>query len=218
MSFKILLLEDDLLFGETLQDFLEEEGCEITLCRNGEEALETIYANRFDLYLLDINVPLIDGLTLLSELRSANDITPAIYLTSYNDKETLAKAFENGGDDYLKKPFDMDELLLRIHALMRRAQGERKLCIKELCIDDKYKRVMYKEQELRLATKEYQLLRLLMRHVGEVVTKEMIIEALWNASQSVSDGAIRVYINRLKHELDDFSIENIRGVGYRFVS
>ncbi len=218
MSYNILLLEDDLLFGETLQDFLEESDCIVTHCRNGEEALEMTYENRFDLYLLDINVPLVDGLTLLSELRSANDSTPAIYLTSYTDKETLARAFENGADDYLKKPFDMDELILRINALMRRTKGKSKLCVKELCVDDKHKRVTYKDKEIRLAAKEYQLLKLFLNNVNEVVTKEMILESLWNSSESVSDGAIRVYINRLKQELSDFSIENIRGVGYRFVS
>ncbi len=218
MSFNILLLEDDLLFGETLQDFLEESDCLVTHCRNGEEALEMTYSSRFDLYLLDINVPLIDGLTLLSELRSANDSTPAIYLTSYTDKETLERAFENGADDYLKKPFDMDELILRIHALMRRSKGKSKLCVKELCMDDKHKRVTYKDKDIRLAAKEYQLLKLFLNNVDEVVTKEMILESLWSSSESVSDGAIRVYINRLKQELSDFSIENIRGVGYKFVS
>ncbi|MEA3522855.1 MAG: response regulator transcription factor [Campylobacterota bacterium] len=217
MSFKILVLEDDLLFGETLQDFLEDADCSVTYCRNGEEALEATYSNRFDLYLLDINVPLIDGVTLLGELRGANDTTAAIYLTSHTDKETLSRAFKNGADDYLKKPFDMDELMLRIYALMRRTKGESKICIKELCIDDKHKRVSYKNSEIRLAAKEYQLLKLFMNNAGEVVTKEMILEALWNSSESVSDGAIRVYINRLKQELDAFSIENIRAVGYRFV-
>lgn len=218
MSFNILLLEDDLLFGETLQDFLEDEGHTITLCRNGEEAMEKIYASRFDLYLLDINVPLIDGLTLLSELRNSNDCTPAIYLTSYTDKKTLSKAFEQGGDDYLKKPFDMDELILRINALMRRSRGKLNLCVGELCIDDKHKKVTYRSQELKLAVKEYQLLVLFMHNVNEVVTKEMIIENLWSSSENVSDGAIRVYVTRLKQELADFTIENVRGVGYRFVS
>jgi len=218
VSFSILLLEDDLLFGESVQDFLEEEEFEVTRCRHGEEAIALTYANKFDIYLFDINVPLIDGVTLLEELRSTNDCTPAIFLTSYSDKETLARAFEIGGDDYLKKPFDMDELLLRIKALIRRSQGKEKLCVKELCLDNKHKRVMYKDKEIRLAGKEFALLALFVRHKDEVVTKEMIIEALWNASESVSDGAIRVYINRLKQELESFRIENIRGVGYRFVS
>jgi DNA-binding response OmpR family regulator len=216
--YNILLLEDDILFAETLVDFLEDNECKVSHCANGEEALEMTYKNRFDLYLLDINVPLVNGLTLLNELRSANDSTPAIFLTSYADKDTLAKAFEKGADDYLKKPFDMDELLFRINALMRRSKGKSKLCIKELCLDDRHKSVTYRDKEIRLAVKEYQLLKLLMSNKNEVVTKEMILEALWNSSESVSNGAIRVYINRLKQELDNFNIENIRGVGYRFVS
>ena len=218
MSSKVLLLEDDALFGETLSDFLEEEGYEVQLCRNGEAALDRTYADKFDIYLLDINVPLIDGMTLLHELRGAHDTTPAIFVTSYQDKQTLSRAFQEGGDDYMKKPFDMDELLFRMQALLRRSKGEPRLCIDTLCLDRDSRMVYYKGQELRFSAKEFTLLELFMRHVGDVVTKEMIVEALWSSSESMSDGAIRVYINRLKQELDDFIIENIRGVGYRFVS
>ena len=218
MSTKVLLLEDDALFGETLGDFLEEEGYDVKLCRNGEAALDSTYGDKFDIYLFDINVPLIDGMTLLHELRGANDTTPAIFVTSYQDKETLAKAFHEGGDDYMKKPFDMDELLMRMQALLRRSKGEPRLCIDTLCLDRDSRMVYYKGKELRFSAKEFTLLELFMRHVGDVVTKEMIVEALWSSSESMSDGAIRVYINRLKQELDDFVIENIRGVGYRFVS
>ncbi len=218
MSFNILLLEDDLLFAETLEDFLQDSGYKVFRCANGEAALELTYENRFDLYLLDINVPLIDGLSLLNELRMADDDTPAIFLTSYSDKETLSRAFKNGGDDYLKKPFDMDELVFRINALMRRFKGAEKLCIKELCLNEKHKSVKYRQRDIKLAVKEYQLLKLLMSNADEVVTKEMILRTLWSSSESVSDGAIRVYITRLKQELPEFVIENIRGVGYRFVS
>ncbi len=217
MSIKILLLEDDALFGESLVDFLEEEGCEVTLCRDGEEALQITYEQRFECYLFDINVPLVDGLTLLGELRGAHDTTPAIFLTSHTDKSVLTEAFERGGDDYLKKPFDLDELLLRIHALLRRTRGNEKRCVGNLCLDGERKIATLDGRELRLAAKEFALLALLMREAGEVVSKEMIIEALWNASENVSDGAIRVYINRLKQELEGMSIENIRGVGYRLV-
>ncbi|MDP1784659.1 MAG: response regulator, partial [Sulfuricurvum sp.] len=117
MSTNILLLEDDLLFGESIQDFLEEEGYVVTLCRNGHEALEVTYAAKFDLYLLDINVPLMNGLSLLGLLRKAEDQTPALFLTSHSDMETLTQAYENGADDYLKKPFDIQELTVRIRAL-----------------------------------------------------------------------------------------------------
>lgn len=214
---KILLLEDDLLFGESIVDVLEEEGFGVVLCRNGQDALDETYKNRFDLYLLDINVPLIDGLSLLQELRRANDYTPTIYLSSHQEIETLSKAFDIGAEDYLKKPFDTDELLVRIHALLRRNKGKKKHCIGELCLDEVHKCVFLGERELALSLKEFQLMSLLIRNAGETVTKEAIMDTLWNPSEMISDGAIRVYINRLKQEIGSDMIVNIRGVGYRLV-
>ena len=218
MSTKILLLEDDLLFGESIVDVLEEEGFEAVLCRNGHEALDATFKTQFDLYLFDINVPLLDGLSLLGELRKADDSTPAIYLTSHTEIGVLSQAFETGADDYLKKPFDTDELIIRVHALLRRSKGKNRLSAGDLTLDEEHKSVRMGETELPLSLKEYQLLALFIRHAGEVVTKEMIMDALWSPSEMISDGAIRVYINRLKQEIGSERIVNIRGVGYRLVS
>jgi len=219
VSIKILFLEDDLLLGESIQDFLEEEGFEVDFCRNGQEALSATFNTRFDLYLLDINIPLIDGLALLKELRDSRDDTPAIYLTSHKDPAILRKAYENGADDYLKKPFDTDELLLRINALLRRRNGTAKRqCVGELCLDREHKAVFLEGKEIVFSPKEYQLIALLIQNVGEVVTKEMMIDELWNASEMMSEGAIRVYINRLKQEIGNDRIINVRGMGYRLVS
>ena len=199
-------------------DVLEEEGFEVTLCPNGQVALDETYKNHFDLYLLDINVPLIDGLSLLQELRRANDATPCIYLSSHQEIETLTRAFEIGAEDYLKKPFNTDELLVRIHALLRRSKGKARQCIGELCLDELHKTISLGGKELPLSLKEYQLMALFIRNAGEIVTKEMIMDTLWNPSEMISDGAIRVYINRLKQEIGSELIVNIRGVGYRLVS
>jgi DNA-binding response OmpR family regulator len=215
---KILLLEDDLLFGESIVDVLEEEGFEVVLCRNGQSALDETYKNHFDIYLLDINVPLIDGLSLLRELRRANDTTPTIYLTSHQEIEKLTEAFEIGADDYLKKPFNTDELLVRIHALLRRNKGKVRHCIGELCLDELHKTISMRGKDIPLSLKEYQLMALFIRNAGEIVTKEMIMDTLWSPSEMISDGAIRVYINRLKQEIGAELIVNIRGVGYRLVS
>lgn len=218
MSIKILLLEDDLLFGESIQDLLEEEGYILTLCRNGQEALDATYKHRFDLYLLDINVPLIDGLSLLHELRDSADDTPAIFLTSHRETQVLSKAFEYGGDDYLKKPFDTEELLVRIQALLRRSKGKHRRCAGDLCLDEGHKSIFLGGNELHFSLKEYQLMALFIRNVGEIVTKEMIMNELWSASENISDGAIRVYINRLKQEIGSERIVNVRALGYRLVS
>jgi len=218
VSTKILLLEDDLLFGESIVDMLEEEGFEVVLCRNGQEALDQTFANHFDLYLLDINVPLLDGLSLLRELRRANDCTPTIYLTSHQEIGVLTQAFEIGADDYLKKPFDTNELLVRMQALLRRSKGKTRLSAGDLSLDEQHKCVWMGEKEVPFSLKEYQLMALFIRNAGEIVTKEMIMDALWSPSEMISDGAIRVYINRLKQEIGSERILNIRGVGYRLVS
>ncbi|MBU0720523.1 response regulator transcription factor [bacterium] len=214
----ILLLEDDLLFAETLVDLLEDAGHEVLHCPNGQEALDATFAKKFDLYLLDINVPLINGITVLKELREAKDDTPAIFLTSHKNKEMLTQGFSNGADDYITKPFDTDELILRINALLRRTKVDTTICVGLLCHDEIHKRIFYDKEELDLSKKEYELLLLLMRHVNNSVPKELIINELWSISESGSDGAIRVYINRIKQLLPHMRIENIRGIGYKLVS
>lgn len=215
---RVLLLEDDPLFADTLVDFLQESGFEVELAPNGQSALDKTFTQKFDLYLLDINVPLIDGITLLKELRDSNDNTPAIFLTSHKDKEMLKKGFVSGADDFLTKPFDTDELLLRINALLKRFQSESALCIGLLCSDDIHKRISYNKEELDLSKKEYELLLLLMKHANNTVPKEMILNELWSSSEGGSDGALRVYINRIKQLIPQINIENVRGIGYKLVS
>lgn len=218
MLIKILLLEDDPLFGESIQDFLEEEGFEVTLVPNGQEALSATYENQYDIYLFDINVPLIDGLSLLSDLRGSNDQTPTIFLTSHQELTILTEAFKNGADDYLKKPFATDELIARIHAILRRSGGSKEIhSVGDLSIDTQHKVILVAGKEILLSPKEYQLMALFIRNAGEIVTKEMITNELWSASEPSSEGAIRVYINRLKQEIGNERIINARGLGYRLV-
>ena len=217
-SVKILLLEDDLLLGETLEDLLDDASYSVTWCKNGQEALDAAFSDKYNLYIFDINVPLINGLTLLKELREAQDNTPAIYLTSHQEKSVMQEGFHSGADDFLKKPFDSDELLLRIEALLRRTQGSTKKCTGTLCIDAKRSVIYEGERELRLSKKEYTLLALFIESGEQTTSKEMIMEALWSTGGSVSDGSIRVLITRLKQELQSIEIENIRGIGYRLVS
>lgn len=218
VSIKILLLEDDLLFAETLSDLLEEEGYDVTHCPNGQVALDLTFNTKFDLYLLDINVPLINGVTLLKELRGADDNTPSIFLTSHKDKEMLTKGFLSGADDYITKPFDSDELILRINALIKRFKPTTLNSIGLLSHDEIHKMILYDGKHLELSFKEYQLLLLLMQHVNNPVPKELIFDELWSTSQTASQGAIRVYINRIKQLLPEFEIQNIRGIGYKLVS
>lgn len=218
MSTKILFLEDDLLFAESIIDLLEEESFIVEHFSNGQSALDATFDKKFDIYLLDINVPIINGKTLLKELRDSKDNTPTIFLTSYKDKDTLVDSFNAGADDYISKPFDNDEFILRLKALMRRANIQSIKKVGALSHDELHQRILYENYELDLSKKEYELLLLLMRHANSAVPKELILNELWSASESGSDGAIRVYINRLKQLLPQMTIQNIRGVGYKLVS
>jgi len=219
MSYKILILEDNTLLLQTLEDFLGGHGYECTLVKSGKAGLKQCYEHKFDLYLLDVKVPDMNGFDFLKELRASGDYTPAIFVTSLNDQESLTKGFMLGGDDYIKKPFDLDEMLLRIKAILARSKG---IVDDWLVIDESYKlnlarkRLFVNHQELDLNLKDFELLYLLVKERGHVVTKEMIHERLWSSSEEINEGSIRVYINNLKKIFGKESILNIRGIGYRF--
>lgn len=216
--YKILVLEDDELFLETLEDFLEEEGFEVEIATDGEIVLSKVYEKNFDLYLFDINVPKLDGINLLKQLREKGDETPAIYLTSYKQKEKLMEGFLIGCDDYLKKPIDLDELLLRIHSILKRS-GK---VFKNITINDKIsfdpinRRVLDNNIDLYLPAKLIDLLELFLEKKDRVITKDMIVDRLWNYDEDYSEGSIRVYINNLKKILGKDCIKNIKGIGYKF--
>jgi len=218
VSIKILLLEDDMLFAESLIDLLEDEEYEVTHVPNGQSALDASYENRYDLYLLDINVPLINGIELLQSLRDADDTTPTIFLTSHKDEASLKQGFLSGADDFITKPFNNTELLLRLRALLKRSKKLEKKCVSNFCYDTSKKLIYYKELPLELSKREYDLLLLFLQHINAPVPKEMIFDHLWDANSGGSDGALRVYINRLKHLLPEVEIQNIRGIGYKLVS
>lgn len=219
MSFSVLVLEDDRLLAETLEDFLETLGYTPHIFMNAKDALRACYENIFNLYLLDINIPDMSGLEFLTLLRESGDETPAIYITSSNDTRTLIKGYDIGADDYIKKPFDLEELACRVKAVLERTHGFKD----EVIIDEKFRldlgqRLLYKNDlPCDLNPKDFELLLLLVENSGKIVTKEMIAKKLWSASEGIHEGAVRVYINNIKKFLGKNSIENIRSIGYRFV-
>lgn len=215
MSLHILLLEDDKLLNETLQDFLEEEGYHVAFALDPYTALDLSYEQNFDLYLFDVNLPYESGFDLLSKLRQSGDDTPTIFITSRSDKDSLKEGFMVGADDYIKKPIDLDELALRIEALMRRQVRHELITIKGYTLDVKSKKLFLDAQPIELSKKAIELLILFASSGGTVVAVETIKRKLWSTSEESSEGSIRVYITQLK-KLFPTSIENIRGVGYRF--
>jgi len=213
---RILVLEDDQLFNETLEDFLEEEGYEVETAMDPYSALEMGYRYIFDLYLFDVNLPYENGFDLLEKLRQSGDTTPTIFLTSRNDKASLAEGFSKGADDYMKKPIDLDELLLRIQAVLRRQIRQERMSIGRYRLDTVAKILYLDRETLDVTKKAIELLLLLVQAKGEVVSSDEIKNRLWAAGQSASDGALRVYVTQLKKYFPE-NIVNVRGVGYRWV-
>jgi DNA-binding response OmpR family regulator len=214
----ILLLEDDELFSETLIDYLEEFGeYKITYASYSTQFLDLIYENRYDLYLLDINLPDISGLDLLKDIRQSGDNTPAIYLTSYKDKETLTQGFVNGADDFLTKPFDMYELNLRITSLMKRCQKQSVVTVGNVEFNFDTKTVKKEGKEVKLGIKAMELFELFYQNNNAIVSKDMIIDRLWSTAEDYSDGSLRVYVNHIKKLFDDdtFKITSIKNIGYK---
>jgi len=213
---KILLLEDDELFASTIIDILEDENYLLTHCKDGEEFLTKAYESYFDLYLLDINVPKLNGLDTLKALREEKNNTPAIFLTSYKDKETLKDAFTNGADDFLTKPFDIDELTLRIQSLLKRAgKIDSNITIGNLTFNPKFNTILKDNKEEQLSNKVAELFKLFYENNGSIVTKEMIIERLWSYTEEYSEGSLRVYITKIQKLFDEKKITNIKNIGYK---
>ncbi|WP_457602415.1 response regulator transcription factor [Nitratifractor sp.] len=213
---KILLLEDDALFAETLADFLEEEDYEVAIALDPHSAFEKCYAETYALYLFDINLPFQNGLDTFRQLREAGDRTPLIFLTSRTDRESLLEGFGIGAEDYLRKPVDLEELAARVRAVLRRrepAEGEIRLGV--YLMDTRSRDLLQEGKTLKIGRKVYDLLELLLSRRGEVVSQEEIRRHLWRHDEEASDGAVRVYITRLK-KLFPGAVENVRGVGYRF--
>lgn len=214
-SIHILILEDDTLFAESLEDFLEEEGFSVSLANDGEKALELVYEKHFDLLLLDVNVPKLTGFDFLSTLRQNNQNTPAIFITSFKDKESIKKGFLKGADDYLTKPLDLDELNLRILALLRRSHKlEESIMIGKAAYHPKEGVLISDNLKYPLSKKVILLLELLLENQNSIVTTERIYESLWAWDETPSPSSLRVYINELKKILGKERIINHKSIGY----
>ena len=213
---RLLLLEDDKLFAYSLIDFLEELNFSIDLVCDGDRALDYIYKNSYDLYLFDINVPKIDGIELLDILRDNKIDTPTIFLTSYRDENTLSRCFNSGCDDYLRKPFRLNELILRINAILKRTSRVDNIVRfhSNYYFDFDNRVVYYNQKEMKYPLKVIQLLELFIDNNNQIVTKDDIIRSLWSDEEAHSDGAIRLYISKVREIVGKDKIINIKKVGY----
>jgi DNA-binding response OmpR family regulator len=217
---KILLLEDDPLLSKILTKHLSLD-YDVTPVYDGDTALETVEKKKFDLLILDSNVPGITGLELIKELRSYNDTTPIIMITAYQDTIHLKKAFTHGCNDYIKKPFELDELDMRIANITRTFNIEQNQLIKianNILFDALNNQLLKNEKIFSLAKKESELLNYLATNRTRTVSKEELTQNLWTYETMPSDATLRVYIRNLRALIGKESIETIRGMGYRLVS
>jgi len=214
MKAKLLLLEDDDVLSETLVDMLESHGFSVTHVVTGEDAVDATFHERFDLLILDVNVPGLDGFTLLESLRDAGVTTPAIFITARTDIASLAQGFDVGADDYLKKPFDFDELLIRIDALLRKAFHTRadEITVGTFRFLAGRNELYKKETYIPLPPSETRLVKLFFQHRGHTVSKEMLLEALAEGEEA-SEGALRVHIAKLRKI--GLPLLTVKGTGYR---
>ncbi|KLE07264.1 response regulator transcription factor [Aliarcobacter butzleri] len=215
---KILLLEDDLILNEIIEEYLISQEHEVITAFSGNEAQDYLYSQTFDLLILDVNVPFVSGFELLKELRTQNIKTPTIFITSLNMVEDMQKGFDSGCDDYLKKPFELKELDLRINNIKRLFNIRPKELInisKDTFLDIQNLLIIKNNQKIHLAKKECEVLQYLINSSKTVSIEELSLN-LWAYEDNPNDSTIRTYIKNLRKILGEEKIINIRGVGYRF--
>jgi DNA-binding response OmpR family regulator len=223
--FKILLAEDDLNLGVLLIDYLETEGFDVKLCKDGELALKIFQSNQFDLCLLDVMMPKMDGFALAKAIRLQNKNIPIIFITAKSLKEDKLKGYGLGADDYITKPFDEEELLWKIKAVIRR-MPENKAGSKTAIISLGNYLFDYSNQSLtiggtskRITEKESDILNYLSAHRNKVIKREEMLKALWGANDYFLGRSLDVFITKIRKYLKedpDISIENVFGVGFIF--
>lgn len=219
MKTKILLLEDDINLSDTVCDYLEEKGFEVICVYDGEEALSSIYENRFDLLLLDVNVPIKNGFQVLKEIRKDGNDTPAIYITSLNSMDSLEQGYSSGCDDYVRKPFELKELFIRIQTILKREFLQKSEIVnitETITFNSISSELKDGNEEIKLNLKELKLLKFFLQHPNELLVHDRIYDYVWDYDEEYSDNSLRTYIKNLRKILGKDKIVSLKKLGYRF--
>lgn len=217
---RILVIEDEAKIAQFIKRGLKEEGYAVDVANDGEEGHFLLSSNEYDAIILDLMLPKIDGLTLCRTLRKEGNQTPIIMLTAKDTVKDKVKGLDSGADDYLPKPFAFEELLARVRVLLRKKDSrvQTQLKVEDLSLDLLTHKVTRGDREIDLTVKEYALLEYLMRNAGNIVTRTMISEHVWDINFDTFTNVIDVYINYLRNKIDsDFAdkmIHTVRGKGY----
>lgn len=215
---RILLLEDDPIICDIVSEFLEECGYEVVSVYDGDEAMDRAYEERFDAFIFDVKVPSKDGFDVLASLRTAKQEVPAIFITSLASLDDLSRGYDAGCDDYIKKPFELRELQLRLSKLLKKSFSlnyEDKVVLNNLwAFEPNSGKLSGENGELFLTKKEAKILKTLISHRGQMVSREEIINAAWGYDEEATEESLRTYIKKLRKILGKEMIQNIRKQGY----
>ena len=223
---KILLCEDDENLGMLLREYLQAKGFTTELCADGELGYKAFLKTKFDICVLDVMMPKKDGFTLAKEVRNSNQDIPIIFLTAKTLKEDILEGFKIGADDYITKPFSMEELVFRIEAIIRRTKGKKNkestvYRIGQFTFDTQKQLLCLGDEQRKLTTKENELLALLCSHANEILQRDFALKTIWIDDNYFNARSMDVYITKLrKHLKDDPQIEiiNIHGKGYKLIT
>ncbi|MBQ9948251.1 MAG: response regulator transcription factor [Oscillospiraceae bacterium] len=220
--FKILVVEDDRELNKTVCSFLNHSGYESTGCLNANEAYDALYENMFDLIVSDIMMPGVDGFEFAGNVRELNDDIPILFMTARDDIASKQRGFRIGVDDYMVKPIDLDELFLRIGALLRRAKiaSSRKLEIGRFQMDADEHTAYLGDEEINLTNREFSILYKLLSYPKKTFTRTQLMDEFWDADTETAPRAVDVYMTKLRSKLsgcEDFEIKTVHGLGYKAV-
>ena len=217
---RILLVEDDSMIGESVSEGLKSEGYAVDWVRDGQEAEVSIAATPYSLIVLDLGLPRRDGIDVLKGLRERHVDVPVLVMTARDTVRDRIKGLDAGADDYLVKPFDLDELTARARALIRRAAGRSEPVIEHgaLVINPATREVMWQGAAVALSAREYALLAALAERPGLVLSRAQLEEKLYGWNESVGSNAVEVHIHNVRKKLGDGVIRNVRGLGYTLAS
>ncbi|MBE6594373.1 MAG: response regulator transcription factor [Ruminococcaceae bacterium] len=220
--FKILVVEDDRDLNKTVCSFLKQGGYEPTGCLSAGEAFDALYEHMFDLIISDIMMPGIDGFEFARSVRELNENIPILFMTARDDLASKQRGFRIGVDDYMVKPIDLDELMLRIGALLRRAKiaSSRKLEIGRFVMDADERTACLGEEEIALTNREFNILYKLLSYPKKTFTRTQLMDEFWDADTETAPRAVDVYMTKLRQKLagcEEFEIKTVHGLGYKAV-
>lgn len=220
--FKILVVEDNQELNKTVCSFLNHSGYEAAGCLNAAEGYDALYANMFDLIVSDIMMPDVDGFEFVRNVRELNENIPILFMTARDDIASKQRGFRIGIDDYMVKPIDLDELLLRIGALLRRAKiaSSRRLTIGSFVMDADEHTAYFNEKEIPMTNREFSILYKLLSYPKKTFTRTQLMDEFWDADTETAPRAVDVYVTKLRGKLadcNDFEIVTVHGLGYKAV-